>query len=68
MKTTNKTLIESKTPALEPVARRELGTIEGGINGTPCTPSGFRPIGIGPQPTPPAPFRDVFAKYTIGPI
>jgi len=66
MKTTSKTLNESKTPALESIESRELETIDGGINGTPCTPSGFRSIGIGPQPTPPAPFRDVFAKYTIG--
>jgi hypothetical protein len=68
MKTTSKTLNESKTPALDSIESRELETIEGGINGTPCTPSGFRQIGIGPQPTQPAPFRDVFAKYTIGPI
>jgi hypothetical protein len=68
MKTTRKTLSESKAPALESIESRELETIEGGINGTPCTPNGFRSIGIGPQPSQPAPFRDVFAKYTIGPI
>jgi hypothetical protein len=68
MKSTRKTLNESKTPTLESIESRELETIEGGINGTPCTPNGFRSIGIGPQPSQPAPFRDVFAKYTIGPI
>jgi hypothetical protein len=68
MKPASKNLTESKAPALEAIAGRELETIEGGINGTPCTPSGFRPIGVGPQPTSPAPFRDVFAKYTIGPV
>jgi hypothetical protein len=68
MNAAKKSLAESKTPALESIESRELETIEGGINGTPCTPNGFRSIGIGPQPSQPAPFRDVFAKYTIGPI
>jgi hypothetical protein len=68
MKTRSKTRSESTTPALESIEDRELETVDGGINGMPCTPSGFRSIGIGPQPTSPAPFRDVFAKYTIGPI
>jgi hypothetical protein len=40
----------------------------GGLNGTFCIPGVIRLPLPGPTPGTPAPFRDVFAKYTIGPV
>ena len=57
-----------RTAKIETVTDRELSAIEGGLNGTPCRPGTFLTIGGQPRPGQPAPFRDVFAKYTIGPV
>ena len=69
MKTTNKKLAERRTGLIEAIEERVTLAIEGGIYSGPCTTGAIRPLApptVTPQP--PAPFRDVFAKYTIGPV
>lgn len=64
MKTASQTPMEAKTAALESLGIRELEKVEGGIIGQSSIPGLKFPIGPTPQPIPP--FRDVFAKHTIG--
>jgi len=61
--------VTEELPAPASGTLREILAVEGGIYSGPCTTGAIRPLApptVTPQP--PAPFRDVFAKYTIGPV
>jgi hypothetical protein len=70
MNTASEKLVQQRVTTMEALADGELSAVDGGLNAALCIPVGFRPLnpGSGPNPSPPAPFRDVFAKYTIGPV
>jgi hypothetical protein len=66
MKAAPKITADERANAMEPLKVHELAAVDGGLNGTLCIPGMIRLPIPGPQPRTPAPFRDVFAKYTIG--
>jgi hypothetical protein len=68
MKTATTNRANERTIAMETLEVRELEVIDGGLNGTLCIPGVIRLPLPGPTPGTPAPFRDIFAKYTIGPV
>jgi len=66
MKAATKNRADERASAMETLEVHELAAVDGGLNGTSCIPGVIRLPIPGPQPGTPAPFRDVFAKYTIG--